>query len=102
MSTPEQPAVAVNDRIARLIRRELDIEPIYEPEFDLSTIDLASRKQVRDTNEAPKEQVDQYTWMMDAGDVFPAIVVCQDPEDGEDPVLNDGNTRTRARRNRGE
>ena len=104
MSTAEQePAMLANERIARLIRRELDVEPIYVAEFDLSTIDLKSRKQVRDTNEAPKEQVDAYTWMMDEGDVFPAIVVCQDPDNPDSiPVLDDGNTRVQAHRNRGE
>lgn len=94
--------MVVNERIARMIRRELGVEPVLTPDFDISTIDLKSRKQVRDDNEAPQEQVDAYTWMMDEGDVFPAIVVCQDPETGSDPVLNDGNTRVRAHRNRGE
>ena len=92
-----------NERIERLIRLELDVEPLYVEEFDISTIDLTSRKQVRDTNVAPKEQVDAYTWMMDSGDKFPAIVVCHDEEDEEsEPVLGDGSTRCHAHRNRGE
>ena len=92
----------VTERIVRTVRRELDVEPLIVADFDLSRIDLSSRKQVRDTNEAPKDQVDQYTWMMDEGDVFPPILVCDDPAADDDPVLNDGNTRTRAHRNRGE
>ena len=79
-----------------LIEAMLGVKPKLEPDFDLTRLDPNERVQIRlDPNNAPKEMVQRFTSQM-AFSKFPPIVVTRDPK------IVDGNTRYRARTERGE
>ena len=81
-------------RVSDLSVRLFGSEPTLELEYDLSSIALDERIQVRyDKNNAPREMVDRYVWQM-SEHRFPPPVCTQDK------VIVDGNTRMHARRKR--
>jgi hypothetical protein len=87
----------IDERTARLIRTITGLDPELVDDYDIRDIDPMDRAQVRvDRNLAPKERVQSYIWMKDAGDEFPAIVMTRDG------VIGDGNTRIRADKERGD
>src|SRR5262252_1555743 len=79
-----------------LIEAMLGLKPKLEADFDLTRIDPNERVQIRiDKNNAPKEMVTRFASQMTFSK-FPPIVVTRDPK------IVDGNTRYRARVERGE
>lgn len=87
----------IDERTQRLIRTITGLDPLLVEDFDIRNIDPRDRAQVRvDKNVAPKERVQAMVWMMDAGDVFPALFMTQDG------VIGDGNTRIMSYKERGD
>ena len=96
MASSDSARSGIDDRTERLIRTITNLDPDLVEGYDVRDIDPLDRAQVRvDRNLAPKERVQSYVWMMDAGDEFPAIVMTNDG------VIADGNTRIRANKERG-
>ena len=87
----------IDERTQRLIRTITGLDPELVDDYDIRGIDPRDRAQVRvDRNLAPKERVQSYVWMMDAGDEFPAGVMTRDG------VIVDMNTRIMAYKERGD
>ena len=96
MASSDSARSGIDERTERLIRTITNLDPQLVEDYDVRDIDPMDRAQVRvDRNLAPKERVQAYVWMMDAGDEFPAIVMTSDG------VIADGNTRIRANKERG-